>query len=64
MNAIDRVKHAMDWCVAELNHIHDALNALEIPREHDGHTLSVAQRVDVLVGAYKSACERIGRDAP
>lgn len=64
ITAIDRMEHAMDWCVAELNNIHEALNALEIPREHDGQKLSVAQRVDILVGAYKSACGRIGRDAP
>lgn len=52
---------AYQMATAEMLDIHQQLDTLEVPNVVNGERLSAAQRVTVLVGAYKSACERIGR---
>jgi hypothetical protein len=57
----DEVVRVCNLASAEFNSIHDQLDALEVPRVMDEEKLSAAQRVTILVGAYKSACTRVAR---
>ena len=41
--------------------MHERMNELEVPTHVNGERLSISQRMDILVGAYKSACERVAR---
>lgn len=50
---------AYAFATAEFEEIHEALDRLEVPTHVEGERLSAAQRVHVLIGAYKSACTRI-----
>lgn len=53
---------AYDYALAEMLDIHATLDRLEVPAVHDGQKLSAAQRVQVLAGAYRSACTRVGSE--
>ena len=50
---------AYDFATAEMVDIHATLDRLEVPTHVEGERLSASQRVQVLAGAYRSACTRL-----
>jgi hypothetical protein len=56
-----RMSLAMNLAAADAHSIHAQLDALEVPRLHDDQKLTPSQRVAILVGAYKSACQRVAK---